>query len=557
MSRQPDNDSAHTIKGGIWGVMRRRRVVIAICVALVPVLALVFALRETKQYSATATLLFQSQNYAQGLFGTSATFTPSPSATDPTRQAATDLSLVQQSIIAGKTAQALGRGLTKSEVQGYMNISGQGQADLVNVTATTPNAGLSAALANAYAMQFIEYRRNAQRNAILVAQQQVTQKLDAMGPGARNSPAGHELANRQNDLAIFASLQTGDAQLYQPATAPAHPSSPRPVRDALIGIFAGLLLGVCLALLAERFDRKVRDAEEFEEIFQRPILGTIHKSRTIAAQRRRLHESPGSLEMESFRTLRANLRYLNVDRAIRSVVVTSAVPGEGKSMLCWNLAAVSAMAGRRVLLIEADLRRPVFGEFVGNNPGRRGLSDLLAGQASFHDIVQRLPVDLARSTSAADDDVPTLTLLASGPVPPNPADLLESERMLHLLREVIDEYEFVLVDTPPTSAVADALHLFPHVDGVIVVTRMSSTPRDRARQLAAQLTRLAAPVLGIVVNGTPSTKRYGNYGDYGYAYGDYGYAYGDQTTVAQNGSKPPSEAPPPDHVGSRMRPEGS
>ena len=372
MTGAAERDGQRSIKGGLFGVARRRRVVIALCVVLVPALALVFSLRQTKQYSATATLLFQNQNYAQGLFGTSANFTPSVSVTDPTRQAATDLTLVQESIIASKAAQSLGRGLTTSRVQGYMSISGAGQSDLVNVTATTPDPALSADLANTYANQFIEYRRNGERDAIIAAETQVAQRLNAMSPTTRNSPAGRELATRQQDLDIFASLQTGDAQLYQPATPPTSPSSPRPVRNVVIGILVGLLLGVSLALLAERFDRRVRDADEFEEIFQRPILGTIQKSRTIAAQRQTPHRTPGNAEMESFRTMRANLRYLNVDRAIRSVVVTSAVPGEGKSTLCWNLAAVGAMAGQRVLLIEADLRRPVFSEFVGNPPGRRG-----------------------------------------------------------------------------------------------------------------------------------------------------------------------------------------
>lgn len=546
MNRGGDSDSHHSLKGGILGVARRRRAIIAICVVLVPALALLYALSETKQYSATATLLFQNQNYAQGLFGTSASFTPSVSYNDPTRQAATDLSLVQQSIIATKTAQALRQ--TRGGVRGRMSISAEGQADLVNVTATTPHPSLSATLANTYANTFIAYRRQANQNAIIAAQHQVAQRLKAMNPRARNSSAGQELARRQQDLNIFASLQTADAQLYQPATVPSAPSSPRPVRDVLIGIFVGILLGIALALVVERFDRKVRSPEEFEDIFQRPLLGSVQKSRSIAAQRRTPHSAPGVAEMEAFRTLRANLRYLNVDRAIRSVVVTSAVPGEGKSMLCWNLGAVSAAAGQRVLLIEADMRRPVFGELVGNTVGRRGLSDLLAGQATFDEVVQRVPGDITR-VSDADHDGPTMSLVAAGPVPPNPADLLESARMVEVLHEALEEYDFVLVDTPPTSVVADALHLFPHVDGVIVVTRLGATPRDRARSLATQLARLAAPVLGIVVNGAPGSKRYGGYG--------YGYDYQSTPQAAQNGRKVDGQPESQDTVVSRVQAEES
>ena len=125
--------------------------------------------------------------------------------------------------------------------------------------------------------------------------------------------------------------------------------------------------------------------------------------------------------------------------------------------------------------------------------------------------------------------------------------------MVKLLHDAMDGYDFVLIDTPPTSVVADALHLFPHVDGVLVVTRLGSTPRDRARQLAAQLQRLAAPVLGIVVNGTPSSKRYGHYGDYGYEY------HPSVARVSANGSETSVKAPSnlDDPVGSTIPTEGS
>jgi capsular exopolysaccharide synthesis family protein len=478
---------------------------------------LVISLQQTKQYSATATLLFQNQNYAQGLFGTSANFTPNVSVNDPTRQAATDLSLVQQSVIATKTAETLGQGLTTSRVQSYISAGAVGQSDLVSVTAATPHRQLSAAVANAYAIAFVAYRRELQRGAVAVAARQVTAKLHAMTAAGRNSPAGRELAARQQDLAIFASLQTGDAQLYTPATTPTSASSPRPVRNTVIGLFVGILLGLCLALVAERLDRRVRDAEEFEEIFQRPMLGKIEKSRRIADQRQAHRLLPGGAETESFRTLRANLRYLNVDRTVRSVVITSAMPGEGKSVLSWNLAEVSAMAGQRVLLVEADLRRPVFGEFLGNAPGKSGLSDVLAGHSSLDQVVQHVSVPSGSAANGADEDRgPELAVVTSGPVPPNPGDLLESGRMASFLHEVIGQYEFVVIDTPPTSVVSDALHLFPYVDGVIAVTRLGTTPRDRAKALVAQLRRVEARLLGIVVNGAPALKKYGQYGGYGY-----------------------------------------
>jgi succinoglycan biosynthesis transport protein ExoP len=516
---------------GLLRVARRRRVVLALCIVLVPLAAVLFSLHQPKKYTATATLLFQDQEYAQGLFGTSSTFTPAE--TDPTRAAATNLSLVQQSIIAQKTAAALGDGLKQDVIQGEVAISAQGQSDLVQITATTRSAALSARIANAYANQFIEYRQNAATYQIIAAEDQIAKKLAGFTGAAKSSPAARELATRQQDLQIYASLQTGNAQLSQPAEVPTGTSSPRPVRNAVIGLLLGLLLGVGAALVLERLDQRVRDIDEFEEIFNRPLLGTIPQSRAFPAQRS-AHATLTGREIEAFRTLRIHLRYFNIDREIRSVVVNSAVPGEGKSTVSWNLAAAASSSGQRVLLIEADMRRPVLAAWLGVAFDTAGLSEYLSGQQSLEDVIRTTPTFVA-GNNLEDTERPKLDVIVGGGVPPNPPDLLESERLQDLLDHGRSDYDLVVIDTPPTAIVADAVHLLARVDGVIAVVRLGQSRRHHTRKYCDQLSLLDAPVLGVVVNGTnPGMEDY----DYDYGYrGSYPSAVGSDATANGDGAR--------------------
>src|SRR5207244_8023755 len=188
------------------------------------------------------------------------------------------------------------------------------------------------------------------------------------------------LRQRAEQLQILAALQTGNAELVQPANVPTTPSSPTPTRDAILGLIIGILLGLGLAVLLERLDRRLKDPKEISEAFDRPILGAIPESRAIAnADHDPQRLAPG--EAEAFRMLRANLRYFNVDRQINSVLITSSAPADGKSTVAMHLASAAAGAGAKVLLMEADLRHPTLARRLGL-PHDRGLSQVLAGEDS-------------------------------------------------------------------------------------------------------------------------------------------------------------------------------
>jgi capsular exopolysaccharide synthesis family protein len=276
----------------------------------------------------------------------------------------------------------------------------------------------------------------------------------------------------------------------------------------IVGIIAGIMLGLGLAFLVDRFDRRLRDLDEIREIFQRPVLAQVPKDRELGKREwGGGHLSP--VVAETFHMLRANLRYSNSREQIESVVVTSALPEEGKTTVSWNLAVAAAGTGNRVLLIETDLRKPDLASHL-DVPRAPGLSEFLAGVASFDAVVQQVQAAPASAPSQRGHSVDVIT---AGRRPPNPTDLLESGQMEDLMWKARDTYDLVVIDTPPTTVVSDAVPLLTRASGVIVVTRLGKSTRKAAESLQQQLVHVGAPTFGVVVNGTSKS------GDaYGYGY---------------------------------------
>ena len=485
-------------------LLRRRLGVLIACAILIPAAAVAFSLAQQKQYSATASLLFRDPQFDQKLFGS--TFIQQSG--DPARQAATNVRLVSLEVVASRTSRALGGRPSAGDIAAGINVAPAGQSDVANITATNSDPQLAARIANTFAQQFIAFRREADRSKISSAQQLVQEQLRRLPAAERKSPEGTALSQRAEQLQILAALQTGNAELVQPAQPPSSPSSPKPIRNGAIGLLFGLLFGVAVALLLERLDRRLSRTEDIAEAFDRPVLGAIPESRTIAKSQGR-DAALAPAEAESFRMLRASLRYFNVDRKITSVLITSAAPAEGKSTVAIHLASAAASAGQSVLLLEADLRRPTIARRLGISPGV-GLSQVLAGDVPLSEATQAVAV----TSGAFETTQRTLDVLVSGPIPPNPADLIESERMRKVITHAEGLYDLVIVDTPPTSVVSDAIPLVKEMSGVIVVTRLGRTTRESASHLRSQLENLDANILGVVVNSAGKTGGYG----YGYGY---------------------------------------
>lgn len=489
------------IKRTIAGLFRRTPLIVA-CTLLTAGAALVFSLLQTKQYTADASLLFRDPGYDQRLFGGTSVYT------DPQREAATNVSLISLDAVADRAAAALGGDMTGEQVSSEVDVQNEGQADVVSIQATDPDPELAANVANAFAESYIVFRRNADRRKVQQARALVQADFAQLSPAAQQSNEGQQLQRQISRMATLEALQTGNAELVQRATAPASPSSPKTARNTILGWILGFLLGVCVALLLERLDRRLRQPKDFEEVLGVPVLTEVPENKSLARSNNGIGELL-DIEGGAFQMLRARLRYFNVDREISSVLITSAAAGEGKTTVAWNLAASAAGAGLRTVLVEADFHQASIARRTGT-PSQPGLSELLSDQSPLDRSVQRLvKVEERRN---GHELARNLDLIVAGSPPPNPVELLESEGMARLVQRLGADYELVVIDSPPLTVLADAIPLTKMVDGVIVVGQINKTTRDQAQALHAQLESLNAPVLGTVANRMPRRRmRYGYY----------------------------------------------
>jgi capsular exopolysaccharide synthesis family protein len=480
------------------GVVRRHVILILACTALVTLAVAGFSISRAKKYTASASLLFSTTNVSAAVSGLS------QQQNNSTPQAAQDTSvqLVKIGDVAARTAKALGHGLTTAAVQASLAVSSVSDTYVVTVSATTTSPRLSAAVANTYSSIFVEEQQTANRAYYGPALAAVEKQLKSMSPSARSGPTGTNLESVAQSLATLADVPAGSVQVAARAIVPTAPSSPKVAEDTLVGAVLGLLLGLLLAVLRERLDRTIKDLVELEQIYGVPSLGAIPESPELGlAADGRISGHISAIGAEAFQFVRARLRYFGVDRQLKSVLVVSAESGDGKTTVALHLAAAAVEAGSRVLLVEADLRRPTLAKRLGISPGP-GLSDFLVGISTLDDSVRR--VDWPAGVASDPDDQRSFSILTAGSTtPPNPTELLQSHAMKALIAESASTYDLVVIDTAPLAAVSDALPLVAEVDGTVVVSRLGSSHRDMAAFLARNLASTNATILGTVANGQP------------------------------------------------------
>lgn len=293
--------------------------------------------------------------------------------------------------------------------------------------------------------------------------------------------------------------------VIQPAALPGSPTSPRPKLNLALGLLVGLAVGVGGAVLRETLDTSVKSPEQAEELVGAPMLGAIGYDSDATKHPLVVHTSPNSSRSEAFRQMRTNLQFVDIEHELRSIVITSSIPGEGKSTTACNLAISLAQAGVRTVLLEGDLRRPRVAEYMGLE-GAVGLTSVLLGRVSLEDALQPW----------GDG---TLQVLASGALPPNPSELLGSAGMEELLRRLEGMADIVLVDAPPLLPVTDAAVLGGMTSGLLMLVRSNRTSREQVKRAAATARAVGATTLGAILNAVPTS------GPDAYAYG-YGYGYG-------------------------------
>jgi capsular exopolysaccharide synthesis family protein len=492
----------------ILGVLRRRLPWIVLCFVIAAGAAYGFSKHQTKKYTATASLVFSNNQQAQQVAGL-----PAAGSSSQLAQQNTNLKLVQLGDMAAKTAGLLGEGLTKEKVSAELSVSAQGESNIVNVAATATSPALAAGIANTYTEQFVTEQQNSNHAYYASALRLVNKQLAALSAKERAGTAGLALQDRAQSLSVLAELRNGNVQVAQAATVPTSPSSPKVSRNTALGV----LLGLGVAFLLERFDRRIREPRDLEAIYGLPLLGVVPESDALARSARRKGDPGGAIpasEAEAFHLIRAHLRYFNVDKELRTLLVASAAPGDGKTTVARHLASAAARMGGRVLLLEADLRRPTLAQQLDVSSGP-GVSDVLIGAVLMNEAIQSVALD---QLSGEGSSGRTLDVLVAGAaLPPNPGELIESHAMEVLLEGVRSAYDLVVIDTPPLTAVSDAFPLLGKVDGVIIVGRVGRNRRDVAERLHQTLAGAGAPLLGVIANGFKATR-----GSYGYSY-DYSY----------------------------------
>ena len=274
------------------------------------------------------------------------------------------------------------------------------------------------------------------------------------------------------------------AKIFEPAQPPAVLVAPRPALYLAIGAAAGLLLGVALALLRHALDSRIRSRRKLEEILGVPVLGTIGRDPELAKKRLVMFSAPGAPSAEAFRHLRTNVQFVDPGREHKVILVTSATTGEGRTTTVCNLGLAMADAGLRVLIIDADLRRPAVATFLKIDDSV-GLTDVLANRTPLEKAFQGVAVGL--------------DVLPSGSPPPNPSELLGSGRMERLLHTLRATYAYVLIDGAPLLSVTDAAVLAPRADGVLLVVRHAEVRAEYVHAAKDALDAVSAHVLGAVM----------------------------------------------------------
>jgi capsular exopolysaccharide synthesis family protein len=323
---------------------------------------------------------------------------------------------------------------------------------------------------------------------------------------------------RLKDTGVTGMLQASNVRILDRARPNPIPVSPKTGRNLALAVLLGLLGGIALAFAADYLDNSITTQEQVEERLGITFLGiipNIERNKDGTAHDLVVHTNPKSAIAECLRAVRTNLLFMSPEKPLKTILVTSSGPQEGKTTTATSLAITMAESGNRVLLVDADMRRPrvhrIFGE-----PNSAGLSSLILGEGTLDGTIRHV-------------GVPNLDILPCGPVPPSPSELLHTASFLKLLAEMSARYDRVIVDSPPVGVVADAVVISTHVDGALVVLKAGRTSREVARQAVRQLRDVNAPILGAVLNDLDLRNQ--KYGHYAYYY-QYGY-YGESATREQ------------------------
>ena len=494
-----------------------------LCAVLVPAAATYFSVLQTDEYRATADVYINTQNVPDIVAGSGQT----PVSIETEAELAAVPEVARRALTLARRTDR-----TPLALLAQSDVAPKGVTEILEFSVTDSDPKVAKLLATSYAKAFANYRRQLDTQSLTRARDRLAKTLETLrSEGRQESDFYRGIEEEQQQLATAEALQTSRASVIRSAGA-ATQVSPRPVRNAAIGIALGLALGLGLALLLEALDTRVRSAEEIGERLGLPLLARIPTPARKLQKRHRLVtlDDPGAPQSETFRMLRTSIEFATLDTDTRCILVTSALQGEGKSTTAANLAVTCARAGARVALVDLDLRRPFLAEFF-DLQGRPGVTNVVLRDVQLEEAL--VPIDLdPPATRAGDDGWPSadddgrgsLLVLPAGPVPGDPGELVGSRRLSEILVQLREQFDVVILDAPPLLGVGDAVQLSSEVDGVILVTLLSQMRRGMLTEMRRLLERMRARRLGFVVTGSQR--------DEGNSYRGYGYGRRDPDEVS-------------------------
>ncbi|HEV7639656.1 MAG TPA: AAA family ATPase [Gaiellaceae bacterium] len=466
--------------------LRRSRSLLITLVVLMTAVALALSLVLPKKYSATATLVYNPTATALSSVGDS---------TSQQRQLATISSLITTPRVLSAVAPKVG--VRERDLERQVTASVDPSANLVRISATASTAQKAAQVANAVASAFLNQQRTQDLQQLAVARAKILQQLSAV-KGSGSTVEQQALQSRLSDISVSEASAGQELQLAETARPPASPASPRPLRNAVLAFFAAIFIGVLVALARDQLVPRVGGPRDLTRITDRPVIVGIP---FVRGRRGRRPKVLSAAEHEAYQTLQASIRFELPAGDTKIMLITSAVEGEGKTTVTANLGRALARAGRKTLVIGADMRRPRLHELF-DGKGSPGLSEILTALEAGGDAVPRA-LGAARKLLHSQSSVKgNLHLLPAGKKPQDAARLLLSPVLSTFFDELRQMgYDYVLLDGTPLIGLADAQALAQHVDEVLIVSRLDRLRVEDAVDLRDLLERLDVTPLGHAVVG--------------------------------------------------------
>ena len=489
-------------------VLKRRKWVVILATLLVPLAAELAALHSTPRYQATAGVLLTQSNISGLLSGSS-----TASLTDPERYAKTEAGVARSPEVAQRTLAALDIvGRTPDAFLSESDVSPASGADIL-VFGHGEDPRLASRLVNEYARQFTRFQREIDVSSITRMRHEVEQRLGALeADGNAGSPIYASLAQKDKQLITMQALQTDSAFPIRESSSAAK-VSPRPIRDGVVAVVFGFLLGAAAAFLWDALDTRVRSASQAATLLHMHLLGRLPKPPRDQQDSVLMLDASSTPAAELFRVLRTGLEFAQLDRDARLIMITSSIEREGKSTTAANLAVAMARAGRSVNLVDLDLRHPTIASRFGIRD-RPGVTDVALGQVPLSDAMVRVPMTGSGEHSEGNGKLAAtgrghLSILPAGSRLADPGEFIGSEAFAGVLASLAQSRALTFIDAAPLLGVGDSLALTAYVDAVIVVVRLDVARRSMLHEVHRLLTETPVLQLGVIVTGADPSETYG------------------------------------------------